>query len=86
MGVNLKGLSFYEKALEIYQKALPPNHPSSATFYADIAGVYYNMGDYSKALSYLERAGDIQQCLRLSPNHPDVQNVRRGIEIITKKF
>ena len=39
-GRVLKALSFYEKALEILQKTLPPNHPDLATSYNNIAMVY----------------------------------------------
>jgi hypothetical protein len=43
------------------------------------------MGEYSKALSYLERALDIQQ-RSLPANHPSIKNVKEGIEIVKKKL
>ncbi|CAF4775383.1 unnamed protein product, partial [Rotaria sp. Silwood2] len=36
MGDHSKALEFYDKALEIEEKALPPNHPSLATCYNNI--------------------------------------------------
>jgi Tetratricopeptide repeat len=47
--------------------------------------VYDHMGEYSKALSYLERALDIWQ-RSLPPNHPNTKNVREDIEIVKKKL
>jgi hypothetical protein len=43
------------------------------------------MSDYSQALSYYERALDIRQ-RSLPPNHPDIQSVRKSIEIVKKKL
>jgi tetratricopeptide (TPR) repeat protein len=50
---HAEALSYYEKALEIWRKTLPANHPSLAQFYNNIGGVYYSMGKCTKALSYL---------------------------------
>ncbi len=76
-----KALSYYEKALEIRQIALPPNHPDLATSYNNTGSMYNKMGDYSKAFSYFERARDIWQ-RSLPPNH----HVRESIEIVKKKL
>ena len=54
-GEYQKALSYYEKALEIQQKALPANHPDLATSYNNIAGVYADMGEYSKVRSCFDR-------------------------------
>jgi hypothetical protein len=51
----------------------------------NIGVVYKNMEEYSKALSYLERALDVRQ-RSLAPFHPDIESVRQGIEIVKKKF
>ena len=71
MGEYLKALSYYEKALEIRQKTLPPNHPDLAISYNNIGSVYDKMGEYSKALSSYEKALEIRQ-KTLPPNHPDL--------------
>ncbi len=41
------------------------------------------MGEYSKALPYFERALDIFQ-RSLPPNHPDIENVRVGLEFVKR--
>jgi tetratricopeptide (TPR) repeat protein len=64
-GEYKEAITFYEKALEIKQKTLPPNHPHLAGSYNNIGVVYYNMGDYPKALSYYEKALEIEQKLFL---------------------
>ena len=85
MGEYSKALSFSEKALEIYQKTLPQNHPWLATSYNKIAFVHDSMGECSKALSYFERA--LNMCQRSLPsNHPHLQSVRESIEIVKKKL
>jgi hypothetical protein len=84
-GKYAEAIEFYEKALEIWQKTLPANHPDLATSYNNIGLVYDNMGEYSKALSYYERALTIRQ-RSLPPNHPHIQTVRKSIEIVKKKL
>jgi tetratricopeptide (TPR) repeat protein len=70
-GKYANAAEFYEKALEIFEKTLPANHPSLATSYNNIGAVYRNMGEYSKALSYYEKALEIWQKI-LPANHPDL--------------
>ena len=43
------------------------------------------MGEYSKALSYFERALDIRQ-RSLPLNHPDLKDVKQWIEEVKKKL
>ncbi|CAF4475970.1 unnamed protein product [Rotaria sp. Silwood2] len=52
-------------------RALPSNHPDLAVSYLNIGTVYYNMGEYSKALSSYEQSLEIQK-VALPPNHPDL--------------
>jgi tetratricopeptide (TPR) repeat protein len=66
-----KGIDYYEKALEIDQKTLPPNHPLLATSYNNIGKMYRYMGEYSKALSFYEKALEIHQ-KTLPPNQNDL--------------
>ena len=68
-GVYKAALSFYEQALEIWQKSLPANHPLFAACYNNIGGVYDKMKEYSKALTFYQRALEIWQ-KSLPPNHP----------------
>jgi len=68
---NNKAIKYYEKALEIWQKTLPPDHPSLATPYNNIGLVYDNIKEYSKALSFYGKALKIKE-KTLPPNHPDL--------------
>jgi tetratricopeptide (TPR) repeat protein len=85
MGEHAKALSFYEKALEIKQEALPPNHPDLSTSYSSIGNVYDKSGEYSKALSFHQRALDIGQD-SLPANHPQLQLYKDNVETIKKKL
>ncbi|CAF1028499.1 unnamed protein product [Rotaria sordida] len=70
MGEYSKALSSYERSLEIWKIALPPNHPDFAQSYNNIGSVYNNMGEYSKALSSYEQSLEIRK-IALPPDHPD---------------
>jgi tetratricopeptide (TPR) repeat protein len=84
-GEYAEAIEFVEKALEIYQKTLPPNHLNFANSYNNIGQVYDNMGEYSKALSYYERALVILQ-RSVPANHPNLLTVRKSIELTKKKM
>ncbi|CAF4741745.1 unnamed protein product, partial [Rotaria magnacalcarata] len=56
MGDYSKALEFYEKAHQIYEKAVPPNQFDLAISFNNIGLVYYNMGDYARALEFYEKA------------------------------
>ena len=71
MGEYSKALSSYERSLEIYKVALPPNHRNLAHPYNNIGLVYDSMGEYSKALSSHEQSLEIRKTV-LPPNHPDL--------------
>ncbi|CAF1137628.1 unnamed protein product [Adineta ricciae] len=45
-------IEYYEKALEINEKAFPSNRPDLAISYNNIGAMYKNMGEYSKAFSF----------------------------------
>ena len=64
-----KALWYYEKALEILEKIVPPNNPLFATSYNNIGMVYDSMGEYSKALLFCEKALEIDH-KTLPLNHP----------------
>ncbi|CAF1692108.1 unnamed protein product, partial [Adineta ricciae] len=57
------------------------NHPDLASSYNNIGMVYSDMGDYSKALEYYERASTIQQ-QSLPPNHPDLASSYNNIGMV----
>ena len=56
-----EALTFYEKALAIYQKSLPPNHINFVNIYNTIGLVYKTLTKYPKALTYYEKVLDIQE-------------------------
>ena len=62
------------KPLISRQKTLPANHPHLATSYNNIGYGVLNMGEYSKALSYYDKALDIRQ-KTLPTNHPDLATI-----------
>jgi tetratricopeptide (TPR) repeat protein len=76
-----EAITFHEKALELKQKNLPPNHPSLATSYNNIGAVYENMGEYSKALSSYEKALEIRQ-QSLPSNHPSLATSYNNIGLV----
>jgi tetratricopeptide (TPR) repeat protein len=51
-----KAICYYEKALQIYQKFLHPNHSDLATSYNNLGLAHDKMREYSKALAFLEQA------------------------------
>jgi tetratricopeptide (TPR) repeat protein len=65
-----EALSFYEKALQIYERTLPPNHPDLIACYGNISQLYETMGEHSKALSYYEQLVQAQK-KTLSKDHPN---------------
>jgi tetratricopeptide (TPR) repeat protein len=73
-----KALSYHEQAIEIRQKAPPPNHPGLAQSYNNIGWVYSKMREHSKALSYYQKALEIHQTT-LPPKHPDFANSYNNI-------
>jgi tetratricopeptide (TPR) repeat protein len=81
MGEYSKALSHYEKALDIRQQLLPPNHPHLADSYNNIGALHHNMGGYSKALLYYEKALEIQQ-QSVPPNHPDLADSYNNIGVV----
>ena len=73
-----EALKFYQKASEIQQKYLPPNHSDLATTYNNIGFVHKSMGEYSKALEFYQKTLDIRQN-SLPPNHPDLAQIYNNI-------
>ena len=61
MGDYEKALPLYQRALEIREKVLGPQHPDVATTLNNLAVLYRQMGDYEKALPLYQRALDIRE-------------------------
>ena len=70
MGDYPKALELHQKALAVREKALGPDHPSTATSYNNLGYVYRSMGDYPRALELYQKA--LAVCEKaLGPDHPD---------------
>ncbi|MCB9283132.1 MAG: tetratricopeptide repeat protein [Lewinellaceae bacterium] len=66
-----KAYKYYQKTLDIREKALDPNHPDLAKSYCNLGNVYFYAGGYSKALEFCKKALAIREEV-LDPNHPDL--------------
>ncbi|MHB8101221.1 MAG: tetratricopeptide repeat protein [Methanosarcina sp.] len=66
-----KALPLYQRALDIVENVLGPQHLNVAITLHGHAELYRLMGDYEKALPLYLRALDIREKV-LGPQHPDV--------------
>jgi tetratricopeptide (TPR) repeat protein len=62
-----------ERALAIREKALGPEHPDLANSFNNLAVLYDNQGQNTKAEPLFERAPAIRE-KALGPEHPDLAN------------
>jgi tetratricopeptide (TPR) repeat protein len=60
----------YERALAIFEKALGPDHPDTATTLNNLAFLLRAQGDFAAARPLAERARAIRE-KALGPDHPD---------------
>ena len=65
--------------MAIRERVLGPEHPDTATTYNNIASVYYDQGDYKRALEYFDLA---VFKLKLGINHSNTQIVAEWIEAV----
>ena len=72
MGDLSSSLSSYQKALEIQQKSLLPNHPSFVALHGKMATVLEELGRYVQALQHAENALEIAN-KACGPSHPETQ-------------
>jgi CHAT domain-containing protein/Tfp pilus assembly protein PilF len=66
-----EALPLIQRAMEIREKLLGPNHRDVAAVNSGIAILYHGKGEYAKAVPYYERALSITEKVRGS-EHPDV--------------
>ena len=78
----------YNKAKEVYLRQISlteeifgVDHPSTATSYNNIAGVYKSQGDYDKALEYYRKALMIREKV-LGTAHPDTATTYNDIGLV----
>ncbi|HLQ10162.1 MAG TPA: tetratricopeptide repeat protein, partial [Ktedonobacteraceae bacterium] len=50
----------YQRALDIYERVLPPDHPETATTLNNLAQLYRDMGQDEKAELLSQRAQNIR--------------------------
>jgi tetratricopeptide (TPR) repeat protein len=62
--------SYLERATDINEKVLGPDHPDTATNLNNLGTLRQEQGDLAGARPYLERALDIRERV-LGPEHPD---------------
>ena len=70
-GQYVAAISLAERALDIFEQVLGPNHTVVATSLSNLAEFYRAQGDYAKAQPLLLRALNVQENA-LGTEHPDV--------------
>jgi CHAT domain-containing protein/Tfp pilus assembly protein PilF len=73
-----EALPSYERALEIRERVLEPDHPDIAAPINGLAILHYYEGEYATAESLHQRALAIQE-KALGPEHPDVATSLNGL-------
>ena len=71
----------YERALAIYEQALGPIHPHTATSMNNLAGLFSSVGDYAVARPLYERALAIRE-QALGPSHPDTARSLNNLALL----
>ncbi len=85
MGDYEKALPLYQRALEIYEKVLGPQHPDVATTLNNLAGLYYHTERYEEALPLLERSLKIFES-KLGPAHPNFKTPNKIFRFLRLKW
>ena len=77
MGAYDQALPLYQRALKIWEKALGPEHPDTATSLNNLAELYQALGAYDQALPLYQRALKIRE-KALGPEGPGAGAPGRG--------
>ena len=80
-----KAVEYFEKALDIDQKTLLPNHRDLAISYSNIGALYMSLGEYPKAFAYYEKVLDIDE-KTLPENHITLAPSYNNIGLIYKNM
>ncbi|CAF1112617.1 unnamed protein product [Didymodactylos carnosus] len=75
-----EALDHLSSALQIQELCLPPNHPSYAINYTNIAQVYSGLGEKEKQIEYLNKALAIQ-LQSLPAGHLDFSNTFKNLAL-----
>ncbi|CAB4003673.1 Nephrocystin-3 [Paramuricea clavata] len=76
-----KAMDYHQRALEIQEKYLGPNHVDVAVSYNNIGLVYYDQGDLDQAKDCYQRALKIKE-KQLGPNHVDIAASYNNIGLV----
>ena len=71
LGDHRQALEYKLKALAIFARVLPPEHPDLATSYNNVGSTYGALGDHKQALECKLKALGIRERV-LPPDHPDL--------------
>ena len=74
---------FYNRALNIRNKILDPDHPDLAESLNDLAELYWSQGKYSDAEPLFKRALEIREKV-LGSEHPDVASSLNNLALLYK--
>ncbi len=75
--------SFFERALAIYEKVLPADHPDLATSINNLGFDRYRLGQYEEAEALYQRALDIRERV-LPENHPAIADTVNNLAELYK--
>ena len=87
-GKYAEALPLKQRAAELSEKALGPEHPAVATGLNNLAALYYSTGQYAKAEPLYQRALAIAE-KALGPEHPTVAaslNSLAGLYAVTEQY
>ena len=75
------GLTRYERALELTEAALGPEHPTVATYLGNLAGIHNARGDLEQARLLLRRGLEISSRV-YGPDHPQLASSYNNLAIV----
>ncbi|MDE7308849.1 MAG: tetratricopeptide repeat protein, partial [Lachnospiraceae bacterium] len=73
-----KAQEWCQKALEISERVLGSQHPSTVIVYNNVASIYLNQGRYAEALKWYEKALEIGEGI-LGKDHPNIAAMYNNI-------
>ena len=85
LGEHRKELEYHKKALAIYEKSLPPEHPDLATSCNNLAWTYHELGDFQAAARLMRRAADILSRSSLPETHPNRIKISKWADELEQK-
>ena len=73
-----------KRALDLWERVLPEDHPDLARAYSDMGRVYIRKGDYQRAMGYKRKALTIKKAA-LPADHPELEESRQQLrQVLTK--